>query len=129
MRKTILVVDDEPEIRTLLSKAFKLRGYTVLTAASGEEGLEVLSKNHCLVMFLDLNLPGINGLELCKKIKTDLPVAICHAITGYSSIFELAGCREAGFDDYFTKPAKLEMLFKAAEEAFDKLHRWKIIRD
>jgi CheY-like chemotaxis protein len=127
MKNTILLVDDEPEILKMLSKAFGLKGYNILQADSGEEGLQVLSKNHCLVMFLDLNLPGINGLELCHIIKTELPVAICYAVTGHSSMFELADCREAGFDDYFTKPAKMETLFTAAETAFEKLIRWQVI--
>jgi len=84
-----------------------------------------LSKEKLQVMFLDLNMPGMNGVELCRKIRHDFPMAIIHAMTGYSSLFELANCREAGFDDYFTKPVQLEQLIEAAEHAFRKLERWK----
>jgi len=76
-------------------------------------------------MFLDLNLPGMNGVELCRKIRKDRPIAVIHAITGYASLFELTDCREAGFDDYFTKPADMEMLLTAAQNAFEKVDRWK----
>jgi len=76
-------------------------------------------------MFLDLNMPGMNGVTLCERIRKDTPLAIIHAVTGYASLFELSDCREAGFDDYFYKPVKLSLLLKAAEDAFNKLDRWK----
>jgi CheY-like chemotaxis protein len=76
-------------------------------------------------MFLDLNLPNMNGIELCRQIKHDKPMAIVYALTGYASMFELADCREAGFDDYFTKPANMSALLKAAEDGFEKIKRWK----
>jgi len=125
MNRTILVVDDEKSIRDLMSEAFRGAGYDVLSAASGEEALEVVRRHHVQVMFLDLKLPGMNGVELCRRIRKETPLACLYAMTGYISLFELAACREAGFDDYFTKPVKLQALFKAAEQAFDKMRRWK----
>jgi CheY-like chemotaxis protein len=125
MSKKILVVDDEKEIRTLLKQAFTNAGYDVRTASSAESALELLEEEKIHVMFLDLNLPGMNGIELCGKIKKMLPMAIIHAITGYASMFELADCRDAGFDDYFTKPMSLKALKKVAEDAFIKIDRWK----
>jgi len=125
MNRTILVVDDEKSIRDLMSEAFRGAGYDVLSAASGEEALELVRKHHVQVMFLDLKLPGMNGVELCQRIRKETPLACLYAMTGYISLFELAACREAGFDDYFTKPVKLQVLFKAAEQAFEKMRRWK----
>ena len=69
------------------------------------------------VMFLDLKLPGTNGVELGREIRRQNPIASLFAVTGYVSLFELANCREAGFDDYFIKPAKLEDLLAAADMA------------
>ncbi len=123
--KKILVVDDEEVIRDILEQAFSKAGYTVRSAESGEKALEILKDEKIQVMFLDLNMPEMNGVELCRKIRKDFPMAIIHAVTGYSSLFELSDCREAGFDDYFNKPVNLELLFKAARDAFDKLDRWK----
>lgn len=125
MNRTILVVDDEKSIRDLMGEAFRGAGYEVFTAASGEEALKLLKKHHVQVMFLDLKLPGMNGVELCKRIRKENPLACLYAMTGFISLFELADCREAGFDDYFTKPVKLQVLFKATEQAFEKMSRWK----
>ena len=66
----------------------------------------------------------MDGLELCRKIKKEIPMAVLYAMTGYPSSFDLSNCREAGFDDYFYKPVKLSLLLKAAEDAFNKLGRW-----
>jgi CheY-like chemotaxis protein len=119
--KKILVVDDEEVIRSTFEMAFSKKGYTVRCAERAEEALEILKDEKILVMFLDLNMPGMNGVELCRKIRKDFPVAIIHAVTGYSSLFEPAECREAGFDVYLNKPVNLEQLFKAAQDAFNKL--------
>ena len=119
--KKILVVDDEEVIRSTFELAFSKKGYTVRCAERAEEALEILKDEKILVMFLDLNMPGMNGVELCRKIRKDFPVAIIHAVTGYSSLFEPAECREAGFDVYLNKPVNLEQLFKAAQDAFNKL--------
>ena len=121
----ILVVDDELSILTALEKVFSRSGYRAYLAETAEEALGILEKENINVMFLDLNLPGMNGVELCRKIRKDRPIAVIHAITGYASLFELTDCREAGFDDYFTKPADMEMLLTAAQNAFEKVDRWK----
>lgn len=125
MDNTILIVDDEPQIRETFAKAFSRKGYETMVADSAETALELMRHTPCWVIFLDLNMPGMNGIELCKEIRKNWPMAICHAVTGYVSIYELADCREAGFEDYFTKPVKLEDLFQAAENAFQKLMRWR----
>ena len=127
MEKKILVVDDEVIMREMTTIAFTNIGYAVTSAASAEEALDILGNELFLVMYLDLNLPGMNGLELCRRFKADNPVAICYAITAYTSLFELADCREAGFDDYFPKPTSLKIIYKSAEDAFEKLERWKIV--
>ena len=125
MEQVILVVDDEKAIRDALEMAFTKVGYTVRSAESAEDALEVLRQENIQVMFLDLKLPKMNGVELCKQIRKDSPIAVIYAVTGYTSLFELADCREAGFDDYFIKPVEMEVLFKAVGDAFEKLDRWK----
>ncbi len=121
----ILIVDDDEAIVKLFELTFLRAGYEVRSALSAEEALELLQDEKIHVMFLDLNLPGMNGLELCAQIKKDMPMTIIHAVTGYASLFELTDCKEAGFDDYFKKPVKNKDLVKAAQEAFEKLNRWK----
>ena len=125
MEKKVLVVDDEAAIRKLLDKAFRKKGYTVVLAESAEEALEILKDDYIQVMFLDLRLPGQNGIELCREIRKANPIACIYAMTGYSSLFELSDCRDAGFDDYFIKPVDLVVFLNTAEDAFSKLERWK----
>lgn len=125
MGEKILVVDDEAAIRDLFAKALSKRGYSVCCAGSAEKALNILKQDHIQVMFLDLKLPEMNGVDLCRRIRKDRPMAMIHAVTGYTSLFELADCREAGFDDYFTKPVEMKTLLKAADDAFEKIKRWK----
>lgn len=117
-------MDDEPSIRDLFSSALNRKGYQAITAVSGEDALEILENQSILVMFLDLNLPGMDGIELCREIMKTLPIAIAFAVTGYASRFQLSDCKQAGFEDYFTKPVPIKHIFAAAQHAFDKLERW-----
>ena len=125
MNNKIMVVDDELSIRKLLDRFFSKKGYDIITAESGEEALEILKGENIQVMFLDLKLPGMNGIDLCRQIRKDNSIACIYAMTGFGSLFELSDCRDAGFDDYFLKPVNLEVFMKTAEDAFSKLERWK----
>lgn len=121
----ILVVDDEQPILRLLSQVFAKAGFTVRTAESALDAIKIVEQENIPVMFFDLNMPDMNGVELCKKIKEQNPMSIIYAITGYASLFELSECREAGFEDYFKKPVNVSTLLKTAEDAFEKVTRWK----
>ena len=127
-RKTnreVLVVDDEPGIREILGEALNLHGFSAVAAASSEEAMEILKDRDIMVMFLDLNLPGMDGFELCKQIRMKNRVGSIFAMTGYVALFELSDCREVGFDDYFTKPLAIRSVLQTTKEAFRKLDRWK----
>ena len=121
----ILIVDDEKAILLLLEKMFSKAGYKVRTSTSGKAALALLENEEVQVIFSDLNMPDMNGLELCRKIKKERPMTILYAMTGYASLFELADCRDAGFEDYFNKPMKLKVLLKAAQDAFNRIDRWR----
>ena len=123
--KKILIVDDEVSILNLLKLTFTRAGYEVSTAESAEDALELLDNETIHVMFFDLNLPNMDGVELCRRVKHNMPMAIIYAITGYASLFHLAECLEAGFEDYFKKPINIATLLKMAESAFTKIERWK----
>jgi DNA-binding response OmpR family regulator len=124
--KKILVVDDEVLITDMLKTALGSAGYTALTAGSAEEALEILKRESIMVMFLDLNLPGMNGLDLCKRIRKKNTIGVIFAMTGYSNFYGLLDCRTVGFDDFFVKPFKLDVLLKSVQEAFERLDRWAI---
>ena len=125
MAKRVLIVDDEPQIRDLLTRVFTKGGYVVDAAESGERALELMRASPAWVAFLDLQLPGMDGVELCRAIRREWPLAIAHAMTGYASLYGLYDCREAGFEDLFTKPVEIAALLAAAEYAFGKIERWK----
>lgn len=125
MVRKLMIVDDEVSIRDLFQSAFSDAGYSVHLAENAEQALGILKQHQIDLIFLDLKLFGMNGIELCRQIKKDYPVSIIYAITGWTGLFEVEECREAGFDDYFTKPFQLDVLFKAVEDAFEKLDRWK----
>lgn len=126
MNRMILVIDDEKSIRDLFESALSDIGCEVYLAENGGEALDILSrKKEIELIFIDLRLFGTNGIELCRQIRKTNSIAIINAITGWSGLFEIEECREAGFDDYFKKPIALDMLFKAVNDAFEKLDRWK----
>jgi len=123
--KKILVVDDETAIVNLLTQAFSRAGYIVRSAPDAETALKLLENETINVMFFDLNMPDMDGVELCRKVKKNIPISLVYAITGYASLFELTDCKEAGFEDYFKKPVNIKTLIKTADDAFEKLDRWK----
>jgi len=125
LEKKILVVDDEDAIINLLTQVFRKSGFKVRSAKNAENALDLLKEEEINVMFFDLNMPEMDGMELCKEVKKNMPMSIIYAVTGYASLFELADCREAGFEDYFKKPVNINTLTKTAHEAFEKLKRWK----
>jgi len=125
-QKKILIVDDEVDILNLLKEVFESADYKVWMAENAEDALNILKTQSIMVMFLDLKLPGMSGVELCKKIRVDNQIGIIHALTGYSNFFGLLECRAAGFDDFFTKPVSIDVILKTTKEAFEKLARWNI---
>ncbi|HPC74179.1 MAG TPA: response regulator [Syntrophales bacterium] len=125
MERKILIVDDEAAARQVLEEMLSASGYGVVSAAGAGEALDILSREDINVIFLDLKLFGISGIELCRKIRTMKPMAVIYAVTGWAALYEIEECREAGFDDFFTKPVNLDVLLKAAADAFEKLDRWR----
>lgn len=125
MKGKILIVDDEASVRELFSGVFTDEGYDVITAEDGHAALDILKQDNIDVIFLDLKLFGMNGIELCRQIRETKPVSMIFAITGWAPLFEIEECREAGFDDYFEKPLDMDMLTGVVQDAFKKLERWK----
>jgi len=126
MKDILLIVEDDDAFREIVSSRFEQAGYPNHAVPTAEEALEWMHSASCYVIFSDLTLPGMNGIEFCRLIKADYPLAVLYAMTGYTSIFELTDCREAGFEDYFTKPVDFSLLLKAAANASEKLNRWRL---
>ena len=120
--KKVLIVDDECMIRDIFTLALSRDGFMVYSAESAEDALKILNIEKIPVMFFDLNLPGMSGMDLCKRIRNDESDAKIYAVTGYAPFFEISDCKDAGFDDYYTKPVSLDIIKKATNEAFSQVN-------
>ena len=99
----ILVVDDEPQIRRVMRTTLVANGYTVRDARTGDEALEKLCEERVDLVLLDMNMPGIGGLETCRIIRSDSDVPII-VITVRNAEKDKVEALDAGADDYVTKP-------------------------
>ena len=124
-KRRLLVVDDEPQIREVYTQAFETAGYEVTAASNAQNALIEMGRRSYPVVISDLNMPGIDGVELCRRIRRDWPMTMVIAVTGYASLFELSDCRDAGFEDYFIKPVRLKELIDAIDQCFIKHARWR----
>lgn len=103
MASKILVVDDEKEIRNLIEIYLKNEGYTVLKADNGEEALEVLAKEEVQLMILDIMMPKMDGMEVCRRVREYLNIPILMLSAKSEDMDKIAGIM-TGADDYLTKP-------------------------
>ncbi|MGH9535430.1 MAG: response regulator transcription factor [Terriglobales bacterium] len=99
----ILAVDDAPQIRRVLKTTLVSAGYETLTAASGEEALELFAHHRPDLVILDLALPGMSGVEVCRRLRggTDTPILVLSVRGAEADKIEAL---DAGADDYLTKP-------------------------
>jgi two-component system, OmpR family, response regulator len=111
----ILVVEDEEPIRDLVTTALRFTGFTVETAATGPEGLALARNDAWHVLVLDVNLPGLDGFSLCRKLREagdEVPVIF---LTARDDPADLREGFTGGGDDYLTKPFSLEELVLRVE--------------
>jgi len=99
----VLIVDDEAEIRRALRLALEAQGYTAVVVASGEEALVALERARPDVVLLDLLMPGLGGLETCKRIRAGWRVPII-VLSVMGQEQDKVAALDAGADDYLTKP-------------------------
>jgi DNA-binding response OmpR family regulator len=106
----LLVVDDAPDIVTLLKLAFQLDGYAVDTALTGADALELADVYVYDAVILDLNLPDIDGLDVCRRLRHDQPQLLILMLTARTAKAAIITGLDAGADDYLTKPFDYEEL-------------------
>jgi len=119
---TILLIEDDPDIADLLDMTFAQEGFRLVHHSTGEQGLERLTQRDIRVVLLDIGLPGIDGHEVCRRIRStsDVPVIMLTARDG--EIDTVVGL-EMGADDYVTKPfsprevvARVKAVLRRSEE-------------
>ncbi len=114
----VLLVDDEAEFVSALAERLNLRGFDAQTATSGEEALGKINSSPPDVVLLDVLMPGINGLEVLKRIKASHPQVQVILLTGRGSWDGIQGIREGAYD-CLMKPIQIEELMQIMADALE----------
>lgn len=126
----ILVIEDEDRIRQFLQRGLSFEGYRVDTAADGQVGLDLARENPPDLVLLDLMLPGLDGLEVCRRIRqaSDVPILM---LTAKETIEDRVTGLDAGADDYLVKPfafdelmARVRALLRRSQPAQPQVYRF-----
>ncbi len=119
MKFTILVIDDEENIRNGLAANFEMEDYNVKTASGGKEGLALLSKGDIDLVVTDLRMDGISGEEVLRRITTETPGIPVIVLTGHGSIDSAVEAMKNGAYDFLTKPLNLDQLNVIVKRALE----------
>ena len=124
----VLVVDDEQEFLDITVKRLEKRGLKVKGAESGEKALQILEHSSTDVVLLDVKMPGIDGIETLRRIRSMKPLTEVVLLTGHASVDSGIEGMKLGAFDYLMKPIELEPLLEKLADAYEKkrLHQEKI---
>lgn len=117
--RKVLVVDDDPVVGKSFARVLSGKGYAVITAANGEEALRKLGAEDYDVVYTDIKMPGMNGLEVAEKVKARKPWTPVVIITGYGTDEQAERAKAAGVTSFLHKPLSPEMIEGSAREALE----------
>jgi len=117
----ILLVDDEERLLSTTKKLFDKIGIEALTAGSGQDALDVLDSRDVDVVFLDIKMPGMDGMETLQRIKKNYPLIEVIILTGHATMETAVEGLKLGALDYLIKPVSMKDFLSKAEEAFEKV--------
>ncbi len=120
MQSTILIIDDEKKLCSLLARIIELEGYRVLQANTGKEGLKIIAQEDVLVVISDVKLPDINGVALVKQIKEKKPYIEVINLTAFGTIQDGVLAIKNGAFDYITKGDDNDKILPLLSKAVDK---------
>jgi len=118
MVKTILIIEDDVSILRGLKDNLTFEGYDVLTSSDGDKGLQMAIENHINMLLLDIMLPGINGYEVCRRLKKEKPDLPIIMITARGTEIDKITGLDFGADDYITKPFSIPELLARVRAVF-----------
>lgn len=101
----IMIVDDEPEVADVLAQSLKRQGHRTTVVHSGEAALKLLKTASPDAMFLDVSMPGMNGLDVMQQVKTMKPALAVGVITGHATAEEIDDVKRLGAVDVIQKPS------------------------
>ncbi|WP_458120544.1 response regulator [Paenibacillus sp. Z6-24] len=116
-QKKILIVDDQNGIRILLVELFSNEGYQMFQAANGKAALEVVEQEVPDLVLLDMKIPGMDGLEILRHIKSTHPQIHVIMMTAYGELDIIQKARDLGAIGHFTKPFDIDEMRKAVDQA------------
>ena len=129
MAAKILVVDDEPHLRRVVSLYLRGRDHEVTTAGNGLDAIQIVAAHPPDVIVADISMPGMDGLELCRRLRRDPATRTIPFIflTAKDEDIDNIKARKGGADDYLTKPCPLDQLAKRVETVMDRIEQAKKI--
>jgi len=119
--KQLLLIDDEPDILRVLSRSLRVDGFDVITAQSGEEGLDRFRGEAPPIVLTDIKMPGMDGIEVLKRIKKESPDTEVIIITGHGDIENAIEALKYGASDFINKPVRDDALSLALKRADEKI--------
>ena len=130
-KNVILVIDDEEEITNRLGRFLQKEGYEIFKASSGKEGLDIITANKIDIVITDINMKGMDGIEVTTKAKKLYPDIESIVITGFKDTSLAVAALRAGTSGYLTKPVNLDELIIEVEKAIERinLYRNKLYRN
>jgi len=118
--RKVLVVDDDPVVGRSFDRVLSGKGYAVITASSGQEALNKLDAEDYDVVYTDIKMPGMSGLEMAEQVKARRPWLPVVIVTGYGSPDNEARAEAAGVSGFLRKPLSPEMIEGSAQKAFSE---------
>lgn len=118
----VLIVDDAPDTLEIIGKLLRFEGYQVLTAATGEEGIQCVEREKPDVVLMDINLPGMDGNQALKEIKRINPIQSVIMLTAYATVDNAIEALKLGATDFIKKPFENEHLIHIVNQALEKYH-------
>ena len=115
--RKVLVVDDDPAVRKSIDRVLSSKGYAVITAENGEEAMRKLNEEKYDLVYTDIRMPGISGLEVAEQVKARKPWTPVVIITGYGTDAAEARAKAAGVSSFVHKPLSPEMIEGSARDA------------
>ena len=118
----ILIIEDNEKNRKLLRDVLNAKGYRTLESETAEQGIEIARESHPALVLMDIQLPGIDGIEALRRLRADsmtahIPVI---AVTASAMHYDRAQIESAGFDGYQSKPVKIKEILEAIRETLDR---------
>jgi CheY-like chemotaxis protein len=116
--RKVLVVDDDPVVSRSFDRVLSEKGYVVITASNGQEALNKLGAENVDVVFTDIRMPGMDGLEVAERVRAKRPWVPVVIVTGYGTTANETRAEAAGVSAFLHKPLSPEMIEESAEKAF-----------